>query len=97
MLDEIVVGPINRFLGNKELVYPVTNLKFKKFQKPENIEKILAEKSLTSSSAWVRFFDQSMTRLKFKINGKAFSETEVLNLLSSHSKIERKNAAEVFG
>ena len=32
MLDEIVVGPINRFLGNKELVYPVTNLKFKKFQ-----------------------------------------------------------------
>ncbi len=31
-LDEIVVGPINRFLGNKELVYPVTNLKFKKFQ-----------------------------------------------------------------
>mgnify|MGYP003312276505 FL=1 len=32
MLDEIVVGPINRFLGNKELVYPVTNLRFKKFQ-----------------------------------------------------------------
>ena len=71
--------------------------KFKKFQKTENIEKILAEKSLTSSSAWVRFFDQLMTRLKFKINGKFFSETEVLNLLSSHNKVERKNAAEVFG
>ena len=71
--------------------------KFKKFQKQENIEKILAEKSLTSSSAWVRYFDQLMTRLKFKINGKVFSETEVLNLLSSHNKVERKNAAEVFG
>ena len=64
--------------------------KFKKFQKPENIEKILAEKSLTSSSAWVRFFDQLMTRLKFKINGKFFSETEVLNLLSSHNKVKEK-------
>ena len=37
-----------------------------------------------------------MTRLKFKINGKFFSETEVLNLLSSHNKV-RKEAAKVFG
>ena len=96
---------LNKLTDNKTSVFSETKYKnwiknhkkFKKFQKPENIEKILAEKSLTSSSAWVRFFDQLMTRLKFKINGKVFSETEVLNLLSSHNKVEKKNAAEVFG
>ena len=31
-LDEIIVEPINSFLGNKDLVYPITNLEFKKFQ-----------------------------------------------------------------
>ena len=43
----------------------------------------LMEKSITSSSAWVKFFDQSMARLRFKFNGKNLTETEILNLLSS--------------
>ena len=32
--------------------------KFKRFQKSEDNEKLLVEKSITSSSAWVKFFDQ---------------------------------------
>ena len=55
------------------------------------------EKSITSTSAWIKFFDQSMARLKFKINGKFLNETEILNLLSSTESKIRKNAAEVFG
>ena len=43
--------------------------KFKKFQKSEDNEKILVEKSLTGSSAWIKFFDQTMTRLKFRFKG----------------------------
>ena len=44
-----------------------------------------------------KIFDQSMARLKFKINGKFLNETEILNLLSSTESKIRKNAAEVFG
>ena len=44
--------------------------KFKKYQQPELIEKLLMEKSLTSSSAWIKFFDQNMTRLKFPYKNK---------------------------
>ena len=55
------------------------------------------EKSITSTSAWIKFFDQSVVRLKFKINGKFLNETEILNLLSSTESKIRKNAAEVFG
>ena len=40
---------------------------------------------------WVKFFDQSMARLRFKFNGKSLTETEILNLLSStDSKIRKK-------
>ena len=104
--DVIFYGiELNKLSDNKTLAFSKTKYKnwvknhkkFKKYQKSENIERILAEKSLTSSSAWIRFFDQIMTRLKFRINGKILSEAEILNLLSSPNKLERKNAAEVFG
>ncbi|MFL2661375.1 MAG: M3 family oligoendopeptidase [Alphaproteobacteria bacterium] len=71
--------------------------KFKKYQQSENIEKLLMEKSLTSSSAWIKFFDQTMTRLKFKFRNKNLSETEILNLFSSPQQSIRKDAALSFG
>ena len=55
------------------------------------------EKSITSTSAWVKFFDQSMARLKFKYNQKYITETEILNLLSATDSKVRKEAAKVFG
>ena len=54
----------------------------------ENIEKLLMEKSITSSSAWIKFFDQTMTRLKFKFRNRILSETEIINLFSN--KFESK-------
>ena len=71
--------------------------KFKRFQKSEDNEKLLVEKSITSSSAWVKFFDQTMARLKFLFNGKELTETEILNFLSSTDANIRKKAALVFG
>ena len=75
----------------KYLVFTIPNTRIglkitknlKKYQKSEKIEKILVEKSLTSSSAWIRFFDQTITRLKFKMNNKDLTEAEILNLLNS--------------
>ena len=96
-LNKLSDGKTSIFSKTKYKNWIKNHKKFRKYQKSENIERILAEKSLTSSSAWVRFFDQVMTRLKFRIKGKVLSEAEVLNLLSSSSKNERKNAAEVFG
>ena len=55
------------------------------------------EKSLTSSSAWIKFFDQNMTRLKFPYKNKILNETEILNLFSSPKESVRKEAAQSFG
>ena len=61
------------------------------------VEKILMEKSITSSSAWIKFFDQSMTRLTFSFRKKKLNETEILNLFSSPDQSVRKEAALCFG
>ncbi len=71
--------------------------KYKKYQQTELVEKILMEKSITSSSAWIKFFDQTMTRLRFPYRNKKLSETEILNLFSSPEELVRKDAAKCFG
>ena len=58
---------------------------------------ILTEKSVTSSSAWIRFFDQTMTRLKFRLDGKDYTETEIISFFSSSNKALRKRSAKIFG
>ena len=58
----------------------------------EKEEKILMKKDLTSSSAFVRLFDEHISRLKFFFEGKKLSEEEVLSKLYSNDRNERKKA-----
>ena len=71
--------------------------KFKKYQKTESVEKILLDKSITSSNSWIRLFDETMARLKFDFRGKKLNESQILNLLSSNDQLKRKEAAKSFG
>ncbi len=96
-LNKLNEKKISVFKNTKYENWIINHKKFRKFQKSEAIEKLLIEKSVTSSSAWIRFFDQTMTRLKFKFNGKSLTETQILGLLSSPKKSVRKDAALVFG
>ena len=96
-LNNLSEKKISIFNNTKYKNWIKNHKKFKKFQKTESIEKILVEKSLTSSSAWVRFFDQTITRLRFNFKGNELTETEILDLLSSPKKKIRKEAAHVFG
>ena len=59
------------FLEKSKYESWILNLnKIKKFQKSETVETVLMEKSITSSSAWIKFFDQKMARLKFNFRKK---------------------------
>ncbi len=96
-LNKLKEKKISVFKNTKYENWIINHKKFRKFQKSETVEKLLIEKSVTSSSAWIRFFDQTMTRLKFKFNSKSLTETQILGLLSSPKKSVRKDAALVFG
>jgi len=58
----------------------------------EKEEKILMKKDLTSSSAFSRLFDETLSRLKFFFEGKKYSEEEILSRLYSKDRNERKKA-----
>ncbi len=72
----------------------ITNTrKFKPYQLDLKTEKLLQEKSITSKSAWIRLFDDTIASLKFSFKGKDLSSAEIFNFLSDKNENNRKNAA----
>ena len=55
--------------------------RFKKYELSEPVEEVLLEKSLTSSSAWVRLYEETSSRLIYTVNGKQYNDAEISKLL----------------
>ena len=70
---------------------------FKPYQLDKNLEKLLQDKSITSSSAWIRLFDETISSLRFPFKNKKLSSAEVLNYLSDRKSSVRKSAAKSIG
>ena len=70
--------------------------KFKKYELSEEVEKTLMEKDLTSGSAWVRYYEVSMARLEYVVDGKKYNDAEIGRLLTdADPKIRAKAGKEV--
>jgi len=78
--------------GINEL-YLETLRKESKHKLSENEEKILMKKDLTSSSAFSRLFDETISNTKFFWDGKYVSEEEILSKLYSSDRNTRKRGA----
>lgn len=59
-------------------------------------EQIFLEKSVTSASAFNRLFDETMTRLRFDVDGTALALEPCLNLLQDANGAKRKAAFEAL-
>lgn len=66
---------------------------FRKHQLSDEVEKVLHERSVTATPAWIRLFDETMSRLRFDVNGRKITETEVFHLLQSRDAKTRERAA----
>ncbi len=67
--------------------------KEKKHQLSQKEEMILLKKSLTSSHAFSRLFDEHFSRMRFVFDGQHISEEEILSKLYSSDRNIRKQAA----
>ena len=67
---------------------------FRPYQLSDELEQLLHEKSVSGRSAWIRLFDETMTGLRFPLDGKMLSSEEVLHLLSEKDGKLRQRAAE---
>ena len=66
---------------------------FRSHQLSDEVEKTLHERSVTARSAWIRLFDETVIGLRFPLDGKQLTESEVLHLMSGKDAQKRKAAA----
>jgi oligoendopeptidase F len=67
--------------------------KEKPYQLEDRIEQLFHEKSVTAYSAWNRLFDETISRLRFKVGTRSLAIEPTLNLLQDKSEDKRKAAA----
>ncbi len=98
-LNEIYEKNLKKIYADEKLkIYKnwIKNIrKFKPYQLDVKTEKLLQEKSITSRSAWVRLFDDTIASLRFPFKGKKLSSAEIFNFLSDKKESNRKKSAEV--
>ena len=66
---------------------------FRPHQLSSDLEKLFMEKSLTSSSAWGRLFEETLTGIKFTVDDKVLSITQVLDYMSHKDPEQRLKGA----
>ncbi|WP_062206230.1 M3 family oligoendopeptidase [Aureimonas sp. AU12] len=73
----------------------------KPYQLEDRVEELFHEKSVTGHGAWNRLFDETMTSLRFEVDGETLALEETLNLLQDPDRARRRAGAEalaaVFG
>ena len=70
---------------------------FKPHQLGDELELYIHEKSVSGKAAWVRLFEETFSDMRFDVDGKKLTQSEVLNLLSDKDSTKRKSAAQAFG
>ncbi|XUY26290.1 M3 family oligoendopeptidase [Agrobacterium sp. rho-8.1] len=70
--------------------------KDKPHQLDDRLEQLFLEKSMTSAAAFNRLFDETMSELRFDVDGKSLALEETLNLLQEPDTETRKKAAQAL-
>ena len=70
--------------------------KEKPYQLEDRIEQLFHEKSVSGYSAWNRLFDETISALRFKVNGEELAIEPTLSLLQDSDEKKRKGAAEAL-
>ncbi|MEQ1954215.1 M3 family oligoendopeptidase [Mesorhizobium sp. CN2-181] len=70
--------------------------KDKPYQLEDRIEQLFHEKSVTGRGAWNRLFDETMTALRFKVDGEELTLEPTLNKLQDPTPKVRQKAAEAL-
>lgn len=87
---------IASLLKDKDVKYyePFINTvrRFKDHELSHAVEEILHEKSVTSSDAWVRLYEETSSRLEYIVDGKTYNDAEISKLLLDKDPKVRKKA-----
>jgi len=100
-LNQINEKKLKTLLKNSKLAEYKTWIRnrrtFKPYQLDKNLEKLIQDKNITSSSAWIRLFDETIAALRFPYKNKNLTSAEILNYLSDNKSNVRRSAAKSLG
>lgn len=70
--------------------------RFKPYELSEAVEEVLLEKSMTSSSAWVRLYEETSSKLQYTVDGENYNDAEISKLLlEKNAETRHKAGAEI--
>ena len=99
-LNRLDDKPLEKAMKAPELAYYkpwiIDTRKEKPYQLEEKVEQLFHEKSVTGRGAWNRLFNETMTGLRFEVEGKELALEPTLNMLSDPSEPRRRTAAEAL-
>src|SRR6056297_812360 len=72
--------------------YLETSRRYKPHTLSEEAEQVMSAKSVTSRSAWNRYFDETLGAARFDLDGESLTEQQVLSKLHSPDRDLRKRA-----
>lgn len=95
-LNKLSEQTINTWLKDKDVAFYKPFIKrvrqYKKYELSEALEELLLEKSVTSSDAWVRLYEETSSRLEYVVDGKKYNDAEISKLLLSKDASVRHKA-----
>lgn len=99
-INQLPESQINKWLKNSHVAFYKPYLKrirkYKNHVLPEPVEEILLEKSVTSSDAWVRLYEETSSRLEYTVDGKVYNDAQISKLmLDKDPQIRHKAGAEI--
>jgi oligoendopeptidase F len=68
----------------------------KPYQLEDKLEQLFHEKAVSGRGAWNRLFNETMTALRFEVDGEKLSLEPILNLLLDPDETKRRKAAEAL-
>lgn len=87
---------LNKYLEHPEISHYAPWLKmvrlFKKYELSEEMEEFIADKSMTSSAAWDRLYEETCSKLRYNVDGKEYNEAEMSLLLQDKNPQTRAKA-----
>lgn len=103
---ELEINRIDEEILSKKLLNPkiskyqawIASIRaYKPHQLTDEIEKVLHEKSVTGRASWSRLFDETMAGIRFDVDGRKISNSEIMTRMSDKNSLVRKKAAKSFG
>jgi oligoendopeptidase F len=70
---------------------------FREHQLADDLERLLHDKRVSGSAAWIRLYDETMAGLRFPLDGESLTSTEILDKLTDRDGAVRRAAAKSFG